>query len=81
MLVNMPEFKEYIRIEDMTENMEDSIDIYSIIHNTNEFKQSSIEIAQVLNCAFDFVENYSKSLMPFIQIYNSNSAIEWSKVG
>jgi len=68
MLVNMPEFKEYIRIEDITENVEDSIDIYSIIHNTNEFKQSSIEIASVTK--FDFLQLFQKVNQLFLTLHS-----------
>ncbi|KAL4466850.1 hypothetical protein ABPG74_010447 [Tetrahymena malaccensis] len=81
MLVNVQELRDYIRIEDSEDrNGEDSIDLYQIVHNDGLYKQSQVDILNVLNKAFDFVEEYSKILIPFIQIFINNSNINWTQV-
>lgn len=82
MLVNIPELKEYIRVENSVEEKEgeDSIDLHTIVHSDPKFKKSQVSIGSVLQRGFDFVEQYSATLVPFLRIFMENSNIRWDEM-
>ena len=73
-LIRAPDFKKYTeRLEEFEDKqLDEEIDLLQMAINDEEFVEVNDSIKQAISAAFTIVRNYSKTFLPYLQMYEEN---------